>query len=236
MHFSSYISLQAFLLSTIRVRSFLRCFFLACAITRLLRQRVPVRGPWIGRTGALNKVAIKRVKSYAADCMPSQGLGPRRSVLPLLISFLFSHIVLAELSFPLRFLALLSSSFLRPYSLSSHHSFPSSFFFSSFLSVSPSHLSSRFLFIFRLWLISAPWESARAILAAREEVLIPVSLAHHLSRLRDRFERRLVAGSTCWFYRCRVLLSSYTCKISCPILVRWISHEADSCIRFKKSI
>lgn len=32
--------------------------------------------------------------------MPSQGLGPRQSVLPLLISFLFSHIVLAELSFP----------------------------------------------------------------------------------------------------------------------------------------
>src|SRR5580765_4850187 len=80
------------------VRFFLRYFFFAYAIRRLLRLAVPaVRGPWIGRTGALNKVAIKRGKSYAVDCMPSQGLGPRQSVLPLLISFLFSHIVLAEL-------------------------------------------------------------------------------------------------------------------------------------------
>lgn len=47
----------------------------------------------------LNEVAIKRAKSCAAE-YASQGLGPRQSVLPLLISFLFSHIVLAVFSIP----------------------------------------------------------------------------------------------------------------------------------------
>lgn len=100
--------------------------------------------------------------------MPSQGLGPRQSVLPLLISFLFSHIVLAALSFPLRrppHILLFPPSFL----------FPSSFFLLFFFPVSPSHLSSWSLFISRPAPYLAPWESARAIRAAREEVLIPVS-------------------------------------------------------------
>jgi len=110
--------------------------------------------------------------------MPSQGLGPRRSVLPLLISFLFSHIVLAERPLPLA-LPSPSSPFPRSFL------FPSSF---SFLPLSspapppsfhpfPSLLLSVSLFISTLAAYLAPWESARAIRAAREEVLIPVSCA-----------------------------------------------------------
>lgn len=68
--------------------------------------------------------------------MPSQGLGPRQSVLPLLISFLFSHIVLAELSFPLRrppYILPLPPSFL----------FPSSFSLLLFFLPFPLHISPR---------------------------------------------------------------------------------------------
>lgn len=151
------------------------------AIRRLLRQRVPaVRGPWIGRTGALNKVAIKRAKSYAADCMPSQGLRPRQSVLPLLISFLFSHIVLAELSFPLR---LLSSSFLRPFSLSlslslsSHHSFPSSFFFLRF-SPFPLHISPRGLSLSSACALSPHRGNPRVRFSPRERKFLFLFLSH----------------------------------------------------------
>lgn len=45
------------------------------------------------------KLQLRELKA-TRPTMPSQGLGPRQSVLPLLISFLFSHIVLTELSFP----------------------------------------------------------------------------------------------------------------------------------------
>lgn len=117
--------------------------------------------------------------------MPSQGLGPRRSVLPLLISFLFSHIVLAELSFPLLSVpsSRASSSYQPVLSL------PSSSF-SSFFLLSPSFALSLSLFlsvyfpfasllVVSLYLPSlpylAPWESARVIRAARKEVLIPAS-------------------------------------------------------------
>lgn len=233
MHFSSHISLRAFLPSTIRVRSFLRRFFFAYAIRRLLRQRVPVRGPWIGRTGALNKVAIKRAKSYAADCMPSQGLGPRQSVLPLLISFLFSHIVLAELSFPLR---LLSFSFLRPYSLSlslsSHHSFPSSFFFLRF-SPFPLHISPRGLSLSSACGLSPHRGNPRVRFSPRERKFLFLFLSHIAFRAfvidsdDDLSPDPLVdsIGAACYYL---------------PILirpvVRWISHESDNCIRFKKSI
>jgi len=97
--------------------------------------------------------------------MLSQGLGPRQSVLPLLISFLFSHIVLAKHSLPLRrspHILLLPPFF----------SFLHSFRCSSFSPVSPSYLSSWSLFISRPMPYLAPWESARAIRAARKEVLI----------------------------------------------------------------
>jgi len=124
--------------------------------------------------------------------MPSQGLGPRRSVLPLLISFLFSHIVLAERSLPLP-LAL-------PIAVIAVSPFPRSFLFPSlpfpfflFLRPRPRPVAlptlppprppppSRSaairlpLYLSTLAAYLAAWESARAIRAAREEVLIPVS-------------------------------------------------------------
>lgn len=41
------------------------------------------------------KLQLRELKA-TRPTMPSQGLGPRQSVLPLLISFLFSHIVLVS--------------------------------------------------------------------------------------------------------------------------------------------
>jgi len=114
--------------------------------------------------------------------MLSQGLGPRQSVLPLLISFLFSHIVLAKHSFPLR---RSPHILLLPPFFSFLHPFRSS----SFSPISPSYLFSRSLFISRSMPYLAPWESARAIRVARKEVLIPVSrhdtsLLSHLRSIR----------------------------------------------------
>lgn len=97
-------------------------------------------------------------------CMLSQGLKLRQSVLPLLISFLFSHIGLALLSSPLSFT---SSS--RPFS--SHIVlFFLSFLFSSSYLVSPFTLFlclSLFISLYRL--ISVPWESARVICTTERE-------------------------------------------------------------------
>lgn len=129
------------------------------------------------------KLQLRELKA-TRPTMPSQGLGPRQSVLPLLISFLFSHIVL-EPSSPS--LSVAPSSHPPP---SPILSLPIILFPPLFFSpVSPSHLSSWSLFISRASApYLAPWESARAIRAAREEVLIPVSRygASLLSRLRDR--------------------------------------------------
>lgn len=66
MHFSSYFRSVLFHLPRF-VRSLLRRFFFAYAIRCLLRRAIPgTRGPdW--PNGALNEVAIKRAKSYAAE-------------------------------------------------------------------------------------------------------------------------------------------------------------------------
>lgn len=133
------------------------------------------------------KLQLRELKA-ARSTMSSQGLGPRQSVLPLLISFLFSHIVLAELSFlspPASTRVLLLShppSFLFP------SSFSSFFFHSPFpLHISLSSVVSPYL---PLVLSLAAWESARAIHGAREEVLIPVSRTMRLlapfASLHDR--------------------------------------------------
>lgn len=169
MHFSSCASYFCFVFFHLPrfVRSRLRRFFLVYAIRCLLRRAIPgMRGPdW--SNGALNEVAIKRAKSHAADYAFSRPrASPERTSasdqLPL-----FPHR-------PRR--ALLPSP--PPSShppLSPVLSLPLILFPPLFFPVSPSHLSSWSLFISRPAPYLAPWESARAIRAAREEVLIPVS-------------------------------------------------------------
>lgn len=84
------------------------------------------------------KLQLRELKA-ARSTISSQGLGPRQSVLPLLISFLFSHI--AELSF----LSPPSSTRSPPIYLPAVLSLPIVLFFLFFLfSVSPSHLSRGF--------------------------------------------------------------------------------------------
>jgi len=128
------------------------------------------------------KLQLRELKA-ARSTMSSQGLGPRQSVLPLLISFLFSHIILAELSFLSPPASTRSPPLHRLFS--SHRPFPL-FFHSPF----PFRISLVVFLYLPLVLSLAAWEFARAIHAAREEVLIPVSRTMRLlaffSRLHDR--------------------------------------------------
>jgi len=81
------------------------------------------------------KLQLRELKA-TRPTMPSQGLGPRQSVLPLLISFLFSHIVLAELAFPLS-----PHILLLPLSFLFSSSFSLLFFLPFSLHISPRSLS-----------------------------------------------------------------------------------------------
>lgn len=140
------------------------------------------------------KLQLRELKA-ARPTMPSQGLGPRRSVLPLLISFLFSHIVLASLLPPCPSPPLCRSPHILR--LPPPFLFPSSFsllFF--FLSpVSPSHLSPRGLSLSPGACALSRTVGIRACDSrrAREEVLIPRFSPRRSSPFassRDRFARR----------------------------------------------
>lgn len=158
--------------------------------------------------------------------MPSQGLGPRQSVLPLLISFLFSHIVLASLPPPLPPLSShppSSPALSLPIVL-----FPSLFFLSLPF---PLHISPRGLSLSPgLRLISHRGNPrVRFTPRAREEVLIPVSrhgssLLSHLRAIDSRDDPATSRGSTLVDRAARCYLNSVTrstrIRSSCKSFVR----------------
>lgn len=125
------------------------------------------------------KLQLRELKA-TRPTMPSQGLGPRQSVLPLLISFLFSHIVLAALSFPPRrppHILLFPPSFL----------FPSSFFLLFFFPF-PLHISPRGLSLSPGLRLISHRGNPRVRFAPRgRKFLFPfLATASLLSHLRDR--------------------------------------------------
>lgn len=128
------------------------------------------------------KLQLRELKA-TRPTMSSQGLGPRQSVLPLLISFLFSHIVLAEFSFPLR----RSPSHPPPPPVLSFSLFPSSFslLFFSLFPVSPSHLSSWSRFISRPVCLISHRGNPRVRFAPRGRKFLLPFLATRCAALRS---------------------------------------------------
>lgn len=146
------------------------------------------------------KLQLRELKA-AWPTMPSQGLEPRRSVLPLLISFLFSHIVLAGLSPSLTSHVLLSRP---PFSLS--FLFPS--FFSFFFFSSLRFPFASLLVGLTLYLPSALSRTVgiRVCDSRRERKFLFPFLARRYSFsscFRDRYDGAAFCHdrSTCWFYR-----------------------------------